>query len=126
MGKKRILIVEDVDTMGELLKVLVSEIPGYEVSAVVSRIRDAQLQVLRSRPHLVLLDEIMPGESSFDLLTTLVNEQIPTFLITGLENPSHTLPPGALGRLMKPGWRTLAEDRARFKEEIDRVLKVHD
>jgi two-component system response regulator CitB len=122
MAPRSILIVEDVDTMRELLAQLVDGLGGYRVSGRARNTAEARLELSRRRPQLVLLDEVLPGESSLDLLGEVVREGIPVILLTSLEDPAHPLPPGAHSRLAKPDWNSLASDRPRFAQAIAAAL----
>lgn len=113
-GKAAVLIVEDVPEMAALLEQVISASATYQVSASVGGVRDARREVGRRRPALVLLDEVLPGESSGDLLDELVRDGIPVILVTSLEEATHEVPSGALGRLRKPAWDTLRRDQAEF------------
>jgi response regulator of citrate/malate metabolism len=118
-----LLIVEDVDTMRSLLEQVVSAIPGFRVTGKARNVWEARLELTRRRPHLVLLDEILPGESSLDLLAEIRGQGIPVLLLTGLENPTHPLPEGASGRLVKPSWDDWQSDQERFRVAIEAALK---
>jgi two-component system phosphate regulon response regulator OmpR len=114
----RILVIEDVAEMAELLREVLQGIPGVTHCALAAHGWDARLEISRRRPDLVLLDEILPGESSTDLLKEFNAEGIPVFLITGVSEPTHAIPEGVLGRLGKPAWRTLEKDRARIAQNL--------
>ncbi len=116
---RSVLIVEDVESMRELMKLAIEEIEGLSVSGLAQNGTEARFELTRRFPDLVLLDEVLPGESSLDLLSELKNLSIPVILLTGLEDRNEELPPGALDRLVKPTWKTLARDR----ERIAAVLK---
>jgi two-component system, OmpR family, phosphate regulon response regulator OmpR len=123
MGSSRtILIVEDVDTMRSLLAHLVNGIPGVTVSGLARNTAEARLEVSRRRPDLVLLDEILPGESGLDLLEDLDREGIPVILLTGVEHPDHRVPAQAAMRLTKPDWNEIEAGRARFAAAIANAL----
>lgn len=122
----RVLVVEDVDEMRLFLEQFLARIPGIRVSGLASTIREARLEVSRRRPDLVFLDEVMPGESSSEFLEELHRDGMSVILLTSLENPTHPLLSGALARLIKPGWRTTAEDLARFEKEISRYKSSID
>lgn len=117
-----VLIVEDVEEMLSLLDQVVGGMPGFKVSGLAKNVWEARLELGRRKPDLVLLDEILPGESSADLLTEVLGEGIPVILITGVESPSHALPAGVHGRLTKPSWDTLEADRGRFQVAIAKAL----
>lgn len=115
----QVLIVEDVDSMRELLNRMVSSIEGARVSGTARGVADARAEILRHRPDVVLLDEVLPGESSLDLLRFLSEEGIPAWLISGSPSLGRPAAPGeALGRLKKPGWDTWEADQRRLSEAI--------
>jgi chemotaxis response regulator CheB len=121
----RILVIEDVDSMRELLEQVVREMGKYQLSGSARNGAEARFELVRRRPDLVLLDEILPGESSFDLLDEFRSEGIPVVLLTSLKGRSAQevpLPAGALGRIFKPEWRTMAADTQRIIQEIDQAL----
>jgi chemotaxis response regulator CheB len=105
----QVLVVEDVDEMRELLKQVIGRVPGMAVSGTARSTWEARLLITRQRPDIVILDEILPGESSLDLLRELKTQGIPTLLITGVEHPKHPVPEEALGRLNKPTWSNVEE-----------------
>lgn len=119
-----VLIVEDVDPMRLLLEQVLSGAEDIRVSGSVRNGWDARLELTRRRPQLVLLDEVLPGESSGDLLAELVLQGISVILVTETAGDPATrpLPPGVHGRLGKPGWDSLEEDRTRFHREIRSAL----
>ena len=120
-----ILIVEDVETMRSLLEEMISGIPGCRVSGTAANVWDARIELGRRRPALVLLDEILPGESSVDLLAEIQALEVPVLLITGIENPSHAclpgLPAGSPNRTGIPSRRTAAA----FPDGYSAALKQH-
>ncbi len=115
---RRVLIVEDVEAMRELLVELLDGIPGVEVSGKAGTGPEARLELDRRRPDLVLLDEVLPGESSLDLLGDILRRKIPVILVTGMSGVGRPLPLGAILRLRKPSWNTLEADRFRFAEAL--------
>lgn len=101
----KVMIVEDVPEMRELLKTAVESVAGIKVSDLAANGWEARVALGRRRPDLVLLDEILPGESSVDLLNELTKDGICVILVTGVQDPSHPLPEGALERWVKPDWK---------------------
>jgi CheY-like chemotaxis protein len=125
----RILVIEDVDSMRELLEHMVrglAEAGGnYQFSGSARNSAEARFELGRRRPDLVLMDEVLPGESSLDLLEEFKTEGIPVVLLTSMKERSATdVPPGALGRIFKPEWRTLPADTKRIGQELNRLLSV--
>ena len=110
--------MEDVDEMRELLRQAVIMGSEMVVSGTARNSWEARLEIDRRRPDLVLLDEVLPGESSLDLLKDLKTQGIPVLLVTGMENPSHPIPAGAIGRLFKPSWASLSEAAKSIGEAI--------
>ncbi len=115
---KTILIVEDVEEMRLMLEQLIQGMTQFRLSGSCANATEARLELTRRRPSLVLLDEILPGESSLDLLDECVSQEIPVVLTTGMERPEHPIPEGALGRVIKPDWRSLDQARSRIEKEL--------
>jgi len=122
-----VLIVEDVEDMRLLLEELVrgAAALGLKLSGSAPSVIDARLELDRRRPDLVLLDEVLPGESSDELLADLVRDGVPVLLMTSMEEANHALGEGARGRITKPGWKSLEQDRARIAAEIRAALGRH-
>jgi CheY-like chemotaxis protein len=125
----RLLVIEDVDSMRELLEHMVrglAEAGGkYQFSGSARNGAEARFELGRRRPDLVLMDEVLPGESSLDLLEEFKAEGIPVVLLTSMKERTTgqtPLPAGALGRIFKPEWRTLDVDSKRIAQELDRLL----
>ncbi|OFZ18939.1 MAG: hypothetical protein A2X94_13400 [Bdellovibrionales bacterium GWB1_55_8] len=117
-----VLIIEDVDPMLRLLELVFNGIPGVRVSGLAKNGWDARVEISRRRPDLILLDEILPGESGAELLEQFEQQSIPVILLTSLSNPVHGVPKNALGRLVKPGWRSVEQDRSRLTQELKSFL----
>lgn len=122
MTKKRVLIVEDVDSMRELLAHVIGEMGSFALSGTAANGAEARFELTRRYPDLVLLDEVLPGESSADLLEELAQLEIPVVLITSMEERTGPLPPGARARLYKPTWKAVAQDRERMERELLKAL----
>lgn len=119
-----ILIVEDIDEMRMLLDAVIKGIKGLKVSGLARNSIEARQEILRRRPDLILLDEILPGESAWDFMKThLVQEKIPVILLTSLDEGSRQIPPEALSRMAKPSWDTLKEDQQRIGRFIFDQMK---
>jgi response regulator of citrate/malate metabolism len=120
--KCRVLIIDDVEEMRLLLREILQGIPGVTVSGLAQNTAEARLEIARRRPDLCLLDEILPGESSLDLLKELQTEGIPVILITGVSEPKHEIPAGAADRWVKPSWDNQDRDQRRIEAAMTRVL----
>ena len=82
----RILVVDDnEDIMGLMQELLASH--GYDVMAVPDAVQ-AEAEILRRPPDLILSDVVMPGKSGYELCRELkanpATRLIPFVLITGL------------------------------------------
>jgi two-component system, CitB family, response regulator CitB len=120
--KFQILIVEDVPEMAELIQEVVEQDDELEVSGKAATVWEARRLKQRERPDLVLLDEVLPGESAWDFAQELFEEGIPVVLMTGMETPEHRLPSGAHGRISKPDWKSLKTEGELFLREIRAAL----
>lgn len=113
----KVLVVEDVEEMriwlGELLTLV-----GFEVTGLAQNIWEARLELDRRCPDVMLLDEVLPGESSFDFLPEALHHQVSVILLTGIENPSHPVPAGVWGRISKPGWKPTHEEKMRIQKAV--------
>ena len=101
--------------MRELLKVLVEGVAEVGSVSVAANLWEARLEISRHRPDLVLLDEILPGESSLDLLSELERDSVPVLLVTGVSDRP--------GRLFKPQWGQIDLDRDRFRNAILKAIR---
>ncbi len=119
----RVLIVEDVDAMRQYLAELLSGLPDIVVTATARNTWEARLELGRNRPDLILLDEVLPGESGVDLLHEVVAGGVQVLLLTGMEKPIEKVPPEAAGRIQKPGWERREDGRARLIEAIRNAVQ---
>jgi len=107
-----ILIVEDVPAVAELIRQTLIQISGLKVGRVslVHSIHEARVLLLKDRPELILLDEVLPGESSMDWLQDPSLQGIQVILVSAASpvrgRPVEGQAPAALvlGRLSKWGW----------------------
>lgn len=111
----RVLIVEDIDEMRELIAHLLSQIAGVSAVAKAANLAEAHQEVFRRRPDLVLLDEILPGESGLDLLPLCQASRVRVILMTESQGHlSQKVPSGAEARITKPSWETSNQDLIRL------------
>jgi CheY-like chemotaxis protein len=101
----RILVVEDDESMRELLRLHLSS-AGYDVSTAASAI-DAGYAVLRNPPDLIVSDVNMPHMDGFEFVAALKADRtvpdIPVIFLTSVEDGQQRGKElGAVGYLTKP------------------------
>jgi CheY-like chemotaxis protein len=101
----RILVVDDDDSLRELLRMHLAA-AGYEVSTAVDGIT-AGYQVLKNPPDLILTDINMPHMDGFEFVAALKADKtlpaIPVIFLTSIEDgDSRGKELGAVGYLTKP------------------------
>jgi chemotaxis response regulator CheB len=122
MPAQSLLIVEDVAEMRHFLEVCLKNLPEIKAIRLASDVPEARHAVLRKRPDVVLLDEVLPGESAYDFVEELKGDGIPVVLLTSMEKPEHEIPLSVLGRLLKPSWDKEGESAESFKSELLKIL----
>lgn len=118
----RVLIVEDVEEMLELLAELVRPIRGIEAISRAKNALEARQELERHRPDVVLLDEVLPLESATDLAHEMTERGIPVIFVTSSLASKSTLPPGVLSRLLKPDWDDLSVRRPELQAILTTVV----
>jgi len=106
-----------------LLEQMLLSIPGIEVCGRAKNLWEARLQISRNRPDLILLDEVLPGESIVDFIEEYKAEGLLIMLMTGVQSPTHALPPGVFGRLIKPDWNSLKKSLPGWTEALKKAMK---
>ena len=104
----RILVVEDDDSLRELLRMHLSG-AGYEVSTAADAI-SAGYQVLKDPPALILTDVNMPHMDGFEFIAALKSDktlpEIPVIFLTSVEEGDQRGKElGAVAYLQKPVMR---------------------
>ncbi|MBL7716210.1 MAG: response regulator [Bdellovibrionales bacterium] len=117
---QKILVIEDVPTMRELICWMLKQIPGVTVSDAVDSIPAARLVLDRRRPDLVLLDRVLPGPLGDDLIPYLKSQNIPYFVLVTSDTQSR-VGLGSEPILVKPfgeSTEDLEKDLARIRDAI--------
>jgi len=90
MTKQRVLLVDDEPGIRKILRLFL-ELEGFEVLEAVTA-SQALLVIKKDRPHLVILDVILCGQTGFDVCESVKNDpetrDIIVFLFTAL-NQEH-------------------------------------
>jgi DNA-binding response OmpR family regulator len=127
VSKVRILIVEDVEEMRVFLEEILNASGKLEVVATAANGWEARVAFERKRPDWVLLDELLPGESSLDLLHDFRAEGARVIIMSGMGSESaqaRGVPPESAGRVSKPEWDQPAGASATSADEwLQSVLK---
>ena len=107
MAIKKVLIVDDSATDREFLKALLAK-NGFNVSTAESA-EDAMVKVKQSKPDLVLMDVVLPGQNGFQATRTLTRDEatknIPVILCTSKNQETDRvwgLRQGARDYIVKP------------------------
>lgn len=106
MEKIRVLIVEDEGILRATLAELLAREPDLEIVATAANGRDALIDALAHRPHVVLTDLMMPRMTGIEL-TVHLREQLPDTAAVVLtvfdddENLFAALKAGAIGYVLK-------------------------
>ena len=82
IAKRRVLVVEDELLIGMLLEDMLMEF-GYEVAAIVPRVKDALSAVDTATYDVAVLDVHLHGESAFPVADALIRKGVPFVFATG-------------------------------------------
>lgn len=115
MARKKILVVDDEPDFIDMVKMRL-EACGYDIFAALDGHQAVEM-AKRERPHLILLDLVMPRSNGFEALSRLkmdsFTENIPVIMITAKCESEYVLDAGKLGAceyLSKPvSMQTLEE-----------------
>lgn len=92
LSKKRVLIVEDEQTIHKML-VEKFTIEDFDVMSAIDGAQGLEL-ALSKHPDIILLDIIMPRMSGLEVLEKLRKDpwgaQVPVIMLTNVDNPAYT------------------------------------
>lgn len=118
----QVLVVEDVESMRQLLEYVLKGLPEVTGVGLARNSLEARVEITRRRPQVVILDEVLPGESSADLMAELVRLELPVVVMSGSGGAERGIPQGASGRLVKPSWGAVDRDREAIRSLLRAVL----
>lgn len=100
----RALLIEDSPTAADQIERYLKELGIVEV--IYSSGMGAQATTLATKPHLIILDILMPDQSGWDVLAQLRadsrTQAIPVIIISVVDEPARGLAAGAVQYLVKP------------------------
>ena len=77
----RVLIVDDSEVLVERLRSSLAEVSGLEIVGHADNARDAELEIGKAKPDVVILDIRMPGGSGIEVLEGLKKNPFPPIVI---------------------------------------------
>lgn len=123
-GKKKVLIVDDSQTIRNLLTTIISKDPYFEVVATAEKPSQVEALIKEKKPDVITLDINMPEMDGVKLLSIIHPKfQIPTVMISSIskeEGPQvlKALEIGAVDYIQKPQMNSLAESSALIIERL--------
>jgi DNA-binding NarL/FixJ family response regulator len=91
----RILVIENHDLLAQLMVEILSREPGFEVVGVARTFAEAQAELLRTQPDVVVQDLALPDKSGFDAIR-LTLEMVPSARVLLLIEEAHQCHEAAL------------------------------
>jgi len=118
VSRLRALIVDDERLARKELRRLLQQHPEIEIAGEAATARDARKMMLDLEPDVLFLDIQMPGESGFDLLTSLDSVPLIVFTTAYDEYALHAFEVSALDYLLKP------IEPGRLARAVERLLST--
>lgn len=102
--KLKIVIVDDEQNSRELIqKMIETTIANAEIVGVANNADEAEVEIIKNQPNLVLLDIEMPFASGFDLLKRFHNPKFRVVFVTGFDKYAlNAIKFNALDYILKP------------------------
>ena len=124
MAKKRILIIDDVETFCKLVRKMLELMGDFNVDIATDGKRGIKL-AKRLKPDLILLDIIMPGIDGLEVLKRLKEDiktmSIPVVMLTGDEADTARRRAEELGN---EGYLTKPIKAAELNAKVKKILKL--
>lgn len=123
-SKKKVLIVDDSQTVRTLLTKILSSDPELEVVATAESPLEVEALIIKHRPDVITLDIHMPEMDGVSLLKKIQPKfQIPTVMISSISKEEgqyvlNALECGAVDYIQKPQMTNLSESSQLIKERI--------
>lgn len=123
MEKKRILIIDDEDDFCKIVKMNLESVGDFEVDIATTG-KKGIVKALKEKPHLILLDIMMPGMDGFQVLEKLKKDyntmSIPVVMLTAKEDEESKL---KATQLYDEAYITKPVEASVLKTKIEEVLK---
>jgi DNA-binding NarL/FixJ family response regulator len=116
----KVAIVEDNSTLRQYLAEFISRTPGYRCVCTCASAEEAMVKIVEARPHVVLMDIHLPGESGI-VCTAFLRDRLPSVQVImltvykDLDVIFQALQAGACGYVLK---------RAEEQEILDAIDEV--
>lgn len=108
MKEKRIMVIDDEEQFLRMMKLNIEELGGYKVLTMAGA-KDLIAQIHSFKPHLILLDLLMPGIGGLEACEMLNNDplgkKIPIIILSALDKDIDKLKAyklGAVDYITKP------------------------
>ena len=124
MLKKKVMVIDDEESLALMLKMRIEASGDYEVT-VASEAKDIIKRMHEIKPDVILLDLLMPGLGGLDIADMLnhdpVGLSIPVIVVSGLDKSTDKLKAYKLGisdYLVKP------VDDAKLMKAIEKAIQL--
>jgi DNA-binding NarL/FixJ family response regulator len=121
-SKVTVLLIDDHELVRSLVAAAIRETEGFEVCGEASNAERAVEIVRRTKPHVVVLDSMLPGQQGPEAVAGIlrVSPCSRVLMFSGVTDPL------ALRRALGAGARGFVSKSAPFKELIEGIRSVHE
>lgn len=129
-SKIKTLIVDDSETIRDLLAKIISSDPSFEVIGKAKDAFEAEKMMKQTKPDLITLDIHMPGKTGVEFLKEFQSKQfIPTVMISALSHEDgpfvmDALAAGAIDYIKKPEFKELTKLTPIIHERLKNAAKA--